>query len=261
MAGLRRKVDPSGIQELEVERGKLGDELVEMRQRLSGVETALATAQAKLNNVLKVSYANTQIQLEKLEQQLNKLEEETSAAIQEKITLENELRNVESTKEELTHSVLTARKESKKFTDKIDDVDKQLQRLDSEYEHADRLLNQLQLSLQTLQLQFDQNRAKLKEYGYEQPLTITQEQYQATESSLKLMRLELDRIGAVNQLASAHYAEQIARYKELSIRMNELEKEKQSILAFMEEIEQKKRRVFMEAFDKVNGDFSKYFLK
>jgi chromosome segregation protein len=261
MATLRTKVDPSAIQELEVERGTLGEELVEMRQRLSGVETGLATARAKLNNVLKVGYVNTRIQIKKLEQQLNKLEDEASAAIQERMTLENELKKVENTKEELTHSVFSARKESKRFTDKIDDVDKQLQRLDSEYEHADHLLNQLQLNLQTLQLQLDQNTAKLKEHGYDQPLKITPEQYQSTESSLKLMRLELDRIGAVNQLASAHYAEQIARYKELSLRMNELEKEKQSIIAFMEEIEQKKRRVFMEAFDKVNEDFSKYFFE
>jgi len=156
---------------------------------------------------------------------------------------------------------LTARQESKKFTDKIDDIDKQLQRLDSEYEHADRLLNQLQLGLQTLQLQLDQHRAKLREFGYEEPLTITPEQFEVTESSLKLMRLELERLGAINQLALAHYSEQIARYKELSLRMNELEKEKQSIIAFMEEIERKKRQVFMEAFHKVNANFSKYFLK
>ncbi len=43
--------------------------------------------------------------------------------------------------------------------------------------------------------------------------------------------------------------------------MNELEKEKQSILAFMDEIEKKKRAVFMEAFEKINNSFSKYFSK
>jgi chromosome segregation protein len=261
LAGLRRKVDPSHIQELEVTRGKLGDELVELRQKLSGIETALATSQAKLNNVLKIGYANTQIQLKKVEHQFNKLEDEVKEAIEEKISLENELAKLESTKEELAHSVLTARKESKKYTDRIDDIDKQLQRLDSEYEHADRLLNQLQLNLQTLQLQLDQYMTKLKEYGYEQPLSITAEQIEQTQSSLRLMRLELERLGAINQLALAHYAEQIGRYKELSLRMNELETEKQSIIAFMDEIERKKRRVFMEAFSKINANFSKYFLK
>lgn len=261
LAGLRRKADPSHIQELEVERGKLGDELVALRQRSSGIETELRTAQAKLDSVLKMGYANGQIQLKKVERQLGILEDEVKEAIQEKIDLENELIKLETSKEELTHTVLTARQESKKFTDKIDDIDKQLQRQDSEYEHAERLFNQLQLNQQTLQLQFEQNRAKLKEFGYEEPLQITPEQFESTASSLKLMRFELDRLGAINQLALTHYSEQIFRYKELSIRMNELEKEKQSIIAFMDEIEQKKRRVFMEAYNKINGNFSKYFLK
>jgi chromosome segregation protein len=261
LAGLRRKVDPSHIQELEVERGKLGDELVELGQRQSGVETELATAEAKLGNVLNIGYDSVQIQLRKVEHQLGKLEDEMKGAIQEKIVLESELKKEESAKEELTQSVLTAREESKKFTDQIDDIDKQLQRLDTEYERADRLLNQLQLSHQTLQMQFDTYKARLREFGYDEPLIVTLEQFEVSESSLKLMRFELERLGAINQLALAHYDEQISRYRELSVRMNELEKEKTSIIAFMDEIELKKRKVFMEAFDKINGDFSQYFLK
>jgi len=261
LAVLRRKVDPSHIQELEVQRGKLGDELVVLGQRLSTVESELSTSRAKLEQILKIGYANVKIQLGKVEHQLSTLEGEVEEAIQEKVTLESELSKLENSKEELTRSVLTARKESKKFTDQIDDVDKQLRRVDGEYEHAERLFNQLQLSLQTLQMRLDQRRSQLKEFGCEEPLVVSPDQLRANESSLKLMRYELERLGAVNQLALAHYAEQIARYKELSVRMNELEKEKQSIIAFMEEIEHKKRRVFMEAFSKINGNFSKFFQK
>jgi chromosome segregation protein len=43
--------------------------------------------------------------------------------------------------------------------------------------------------------------------------------------------------------------------------MNELEKEKQAIVQFMDEIELKKRSVFMEAFDKINVNLQKYFSK
>jgi len=261
LAALRRKVDPSHIKELEVQRAKLGDELVVLGQRLSTVESELSTSRAKLERVLKIGYDNIKIQLRKVEHQISTVESEVEEAIQEKVTLESELSKLESSKEELTHSVLSARKESKKFTDQIDDVDRQLRRMDSEYEHAERLFNQLLLSLQTLQMQLDQRRSELKEFGYEEPLVVSPEQLEATESSLKLMRYELERLGAVNQLALIHYAEQIARYKELSVRMNELEKEKQSIIAFMEEIERKKRQVFMEAFNKIDGNFSKYFQK
>ena len=43
--------------------------------------------------------------------------------------------------------------------------------------------------------------------------------------------------------------------------MNELEKEKQSILAFMEEIEKKKRAVFMELSKKMTAASVNYFAK
>ena len=107
----------------------------------------------------------------------------------------------------------------------------------------------------------EQHTQRLAELGYDEPLPITLEQLETAETSLRLLRLELSRLGAVNQLSLDHYAEQASRYKELSIRMNELEKEKQSILAFMDEIEKKKRAVFMEAFEKINNSFSKYFSK
>jgi chromosome segregation protein len=261
LATLRRKVDPSHIQELEVQRGKLGDELVVLGQKLGTVESDLSTSTAKLEKVLKIGYDNARIQIRKVEHQISTLESEVPEAIQEKVALESELSKLEDSKEELTHSVLTARKESKKFTDQIDGIDKQLHRLDDEYERAERLLSQLQLNVQTLQMQLDQRFSRLSEYGYKEPLEVSPEQLEATESSLKLMRYELERLGAVNQLALAHYAEQVGRYKELSIRTNELEKEKQSILAFMEEIERKKRQAFMEAFNKINENFRKNFRK
>jgi chromosome segregation protein len=261
LAELRRKIDPTHIQELEIQRAKLGDELVELRQKLGGIETELSTYKSKLEDVLKINYRNVKVQLSKVKRQLSRVEDEVKEAIKEKVLLEQELVRLEGSKEELSRSVLTARKEARKFTDQIDSIDKRLQRLDNAYERSERLYNQLQLNLQTLQLQLDQHLSKLKEMGFEQPLEVSPDQLEAVESSLKLMRSELERLGAVNQLALSHYAEQISRYKELSIRMNELERERQAIFEFMDEIERKKKRVFMEAFNKVNQNFSRFFNK
>ncbi len=258
---LRRKTDLSHIQKMEIQREKLGDEIIELRQKLGGVETELSTLQSKLENVLKIGYENIKIQLEKVAHQLLIVEKEVEEAVQQKGQLEEELLKLERHKEELSSSVLTAREDAKKFTLRIDDIDKQVYRLDAEYEQADRLVNQLQLSLQTSRLQLDQHRHRLMELGYEEPLKVLSEQLEAAESSLKLMRFELERLGAVNQLALSHYAEQVSRYKELSIRINELEREKQAIFSFMDEIERKKREVFMDAFNQINENFSKYFLK
>ena len=102
---------------------------------------------------------------------------------------------------------------------------------------------------------------ELKALGCEEPLEVSSKQAQEAEASVRLMRFELERIGAVNQLAELQYREQVSRYKELSIRMNELEEERMAIVNFIEEIEQKKYNVFMEAFTRINERIDGYFSK
>jgi chromosome segregation protein len=232
-----------------------------LRQKLGTVQTEISTLQSQFDNVLRVGYQNSKIQLSKVDQQQRRVEKEVNEALQERESLKQELAELEKSRVELSKTVFSAREEAKKFTTQIDDIDKELRQLDTEYEQTDRLLNQLQLNVQTSMLQLEQYRNQLRLFGHEQPIVVTLKQVEEAETSMKMMEMELERIGAVNQLALSHYADQISRYKELSMRMNELEKEKQAILQFMDEIESKKRKVFMEAFDKINLNLQKYFSK
>ncbi|MCK4481860.1 AAA family ATPase, partial [Candidatus Bathyarchaeota archaeon] len=243
LARLRRKADPAHIQEMEVKREKLAEEIIGLRQKLGTIQTGILTLQSQFGNVLRVGYKNSKIQLSKVEQQLRKVEKEVGPALQERESLNEELTELEKTRIELSKTVLSARGETKKFTAQIDDIDKELHKLDSEYEPADRLLNQLQLKIQTSLLQLEQHQNQLRQFGYEQPLDVTLKQVEEAETSMKMMQFELERIGAVNQLALSHYAEQISRYRDLSLRLNELEREKQAIVQFMDEVERKKRKV------------------
>ena len=261
LATLRRKTDPSNIQEMEVKRERLAEESITLRQKLGTIQTEISTLQSQFDNVLRVGYQNAKIQLAKVEQQLRRVEKEVEEALQERESLKQDLAELEKSRVELSRTVLSSRDEAKKFTAQIDDIDKELRKLDPEYEQADRLLNQVQLSIQTSLLQLEQYRNQLRQFGYEQPLAVTPKQVEEAETSMTMMRFELERIGAVNQLALSHYAEQISRYKELSLRMNELEREKQTIVQFMDEIERKKRNVFTEAFEKINSNLAKYFSK
>jgi len=260
-ASLRRKTDPSHIQEMEVKRERLAEEIITLRQKLGTIQTEISTLQSQFDNVLRVGYKNAKIQLAKVEQQLRKVEKEVEDALQERESLKQELAELEKSRVELSKTVFSAREGAKKFTAQIDDIDKELRKLDSEYEQADRLLNQLQLDIQTSLLQLEQYRNQLRQFGYEQPLEVTPKHVEEAETSMRMMQFELERVGAVNQLALSHYAEQISRYKELSLRLNELEREKQAIVQFMDEIERKKRKVFMEAFEKINRNLEKYFSK
>jgi chromosome segregation protein len=261
LVALRRKTDPTHIQEMEIEREKLAEEIITLRQNLGTIQTDISTLQSQFDNVLRVGYKNAKIQLTKVRQQLKKVEKEVETALQERESLKLELSELENSRIELSKTVLSAREESKKFTAQMDDIDKELYKLDPEYEQADRLLNQLQLKMQTSSLQLKQHKNQLRQFGYERPLEVTPKQVEEAETSMRMMQFELERIGAVNQLALSHYAEQISRYKELSLRLNELEREKQAILQFMDEIESKKRKIFMDAFEKINRNLQKYFSK
>jgi chromosome segregation protein len=261
LAELRKKADPAHIQEMEIEREKRAEEIITLRQKLGTIQTEISTLQSQFDNVLRVGYKNAKIQLSKVEQQLRRVEKEVGAALQERESLNQEVTELEKTRIELSKTVLSAREETKKFTAEIDGIDKELRKLDSEYEPADRLLNQLQLKIQTSLLHLEQHQNQLRQFGYEQPLEVTLKQVEEAETSMRMMQFELERIGAVNQLALSHYAEQISRYKELSLRLNELEREKQAIVQFMDEVERKKCKVFMEAFEKINRNLEEYFSK
>jgi chromosome segregation protein len=261
LVALRRVTDPGNIQEMEVKRERLAEEIMTLRQKLGTIQTELSTLQSQFDNVLRTGYQNAKIQLGKVEQQKRKVEKDVEVALQERESLKLELAELEKNRIELSKSVFSAREEAKKFTTKIDDIDKELKKLDSEYEPTERLMNQLQLAIQTSMIQLQQYQSQLRQLGHEQPLEVTPKQVEEAETSIKMMQFEQERIGAVNQLALSHYAEQISRYKELSLRMNELEKEKQAILRFMDEIDRKRRKVFMEAFDRIGTNFQKYFAK
>ena len=261
LAVLRKKVDMAEIQAMEVKRNKIGNEMMELREKLSAIQGEISNMESKIKNVLKTDLKNSNIQLGKVNRQIAALRREIQKEIHERNEVNNRIEEFEKEKEALSTTLLGAKEESKKYLSQIDSIDEKLRKLDSEYDQATRLLNKLNLELQGLQLQRAQHMEKLRSFGHEESLEVSQEDLRKADSSLRMMRLELGRIGAINQLAEAQYDEQVSRYKELSIRMNELEEEKMAILEFIEEIETKKRDTFMDAFNKVNENLSEYFYK
>ena len=261
LAELRRRTDVSHIQKLEVERERVGEETNSLRQKLGTLKTEIDTQQAKFDKVLRVGYQNIKIQLSKVEQQKKRLEKEHAESLQKRENVKKEHDDLEKIRVELSNTVLSAREESKKFTSQIDNIDDELRLLDNEYEQADKLLNQLTLTVQTGNLRQQNLQGQLRQYGFEQEIKVSQRQVEEADMTIRMMRYELERIGAINQLALDHYDDQTSRYRELSVRLNELEREKQAIVAFMDEIDAKKRKIFMTAFDKINNSLGGYFDK
>ena len=261
LESLRKNVDLSGAQDREQKREVLGSEIITLRQRLGQVETELSTLQSKLETVLKAGLENAYTQRDKASNQTSIMEREIEESGKEKDAVQNKIKELDIIKDHLSSSLLNVKGESKKYTSQIDEIDSKIRILEGEYEQADGLLDELRLNYQTLNLQVGRRLEQLKTLGYEESFTVSSESILDVEASLKLMRFELERIGAVNQLAQTQYEDQISKYKELSIRMNELEKERMTIVEFIEEIERKKYNAFMDAFNKTNERIDRYFSK
>jgi len=110
-------------------------------------------------------------------------------------------------------------------------------------------------------LQVEQRFEELVRLGFEDTVPIEEVELGRVERTLQRIRLEKTSLGAINQLAIQHYEEVVVNYKNLSLRINELEEEKLSILRFIDEVEMEKTEHFMKAFNQVCENFSAVFSK
>jgi len=260
---VRDEIDLLKVHDAEARREEISREIILLKENYNNVESKISTLKSKIENVLKRSLENLSSQINNVSNQISTLEKEVNEALKEREETQKILGELERKKEEIARELVSVKEESKKFTSQIDALDNELTKLDKEYEESMRELNELRLKMQAMKLQMNRCWEQLKIRGYESPLDESQDIFREkdVDKQLELMRRELKSIGAVNQLAEVQYAEQVSRYKELSVRLNELEREKLAILKFIEEIEQKKYRVFMDAFNKINERINLYFSK
>jgi chromosome segregation protein len=120
-------------------------------------------------------------------------------------------------------------------------------------------IHTLDLEVQRKNLECEGQKSELLQLGHKTPVPVDVKEVKSLEAALDLMRFEFTQLGSVNQLAPTHYDEQQRNYKQLSVRRNQLEGERRTILEFIDEIERKKRTVFSDAYDRVNESFSHFF--
>jgi len=260
LSEMKRKINLSNLREISSKRDEISGEIAKLKQKRSQITAEISSLRSKI---------------EILKRDLKDMIHQRNAATNRVITLEREIKNaskqreniiaeIEALKEKrdaLSRFLSSAREDIEKLNSQIDRVDADLRRVEDEYERVDSLLDEAQLNLQNLNMQMERYVDRLKDLGYEEPILEESFRLDEIDEILREMRSELNSIGAVNQLASRQYKEQVSRYKELSMRLNEMERERMAIERFIEEIERKKYKAFMEAFNKINDKLDKYFFK
>ncbi|MEM1586379.1 MAG: chromosome segregation protein SMC [Candidatus Bathyarchaeia archaeon] len=257
---LKGEADLLKIHDIEKRRSEIAQEIIRLKQKYNDVGSELSTIKMRVEGVLKKSMESLIAQLNEVSMQIVDLENGLERALKEEAETRKKIEEFEKAREDLSREISEAREKMSVFTSQMDALEAEISKLDMEYDRGIKALNDLKIEMQSINLQAGRLRERLKELGYEGPLeTLESLSMDEIGSWLRTIEEELKRIGAVNQLAETQYLEEVSRYKEMSLRLNDLEKEKIAILKFIEEIEQKKLKVFMDAFNKINESIGGYF--
>jgi chromosome segregation protein len=258
---VRDSIGSSIIAKTESEASELLKGIAEVQEEVARIDASMTAIEANITSTLKPELERCRTELGGLDSQikyLNERIEESSKALE---AARAQLQEMERMREELSKSLANVRDETRKFQEGLSSIEKELQALEGRHEPLLKEIHDLELQVQAKVLERSFLEKELRNLGYEKPLEVTETEVAEAEELQAKVKWELDRLGSINQLAISQYAEQKESYKQLSIRLNELEQEKLSILRFIEEVESQKRQAFLEVFNKVNESLAFFFSK
>jgi len=223
---------------------------IEVESRLGALNSALS--------ILEASRSQSDEQLSDLQKQLDELNTNLQSTSTELLKAEEELKQLESTRNQLSGDL--------SLKQKRDETETQLQKIETELTKTLELLEPINTELGTLtatskntQMQIDYNLTELRELGFSDILEVAADEIQNIQKTLSTLKKELSSIGGINELAVQQYEEVKENYKHLATRIYELEKEKLSIIKFMNELDRQKLETFMKAFNQVSKSFNEIF--
>ncbi len=249
------------LTEMEASKAAVLDEISSVQNQIVSITGEVSALESNLQNSIQPELERSKLGIRNLDSQVITLEKtlkQTSSSIG---ALSDQLSELQETKDGLSESLSSIREERRKFETLMDEIDAEIRDVNRKYEPASREYHETELTVQKKTSEYEHALGELQELGFETRLQTGEEDIGAVHGFLEEMRDELTMLGSVNLLAVDQYNQQKDAYKQLSLRRNEVEAEKISILNFMEEIEQRKRETFMEAYSKTNAVFKFFFSK
>jgi chromosome segregation protein len=123
---------------------------------------------------------------------------------------------------------------------------------------AEREVYTLGVDIERLEEREHQLSGELLAEGYSEPVPT----FEGAEELLSGLSEEYNALKTnVNYLADSNYRSVFENYKYSSVRRNELEKERNAIVLFIERVEAEKREVFMAAFERIDRELRLIFNK
>jgi chromosome segregation protein len=244
------------LSEVDAAKQSLSSEIDSIRNRIQDLNLSLSREKANLENVLLRA-------LEENELDLNNATEDLRSNKQFVREAPRRIRELTGQKESLEGEIKQLLDSSKRSQPVLDEFDGRVRKLKEERDALARSIAGNQKDLFVLSGQAASTQEKVEEalgslrmLGYDQELEF----FESSDSLLGELEGEYQQVvAAVNRSADRQYTEMFVSYKSLSVRHNELERERNSIITFLENVESEKRTVFMSAFGRVSTGFGEIF--
>ena len=256
-----KELSPSDIASLEVTQDGLEKEVVQLREERAQLRSDISVQTSLIDKYLELKTSDSESQIERWREEITHFETERlegqkrlEAEIAEITELEKGLSSVIS-EVEATSRVLEGHRRS------VSRIERQSESNDRKQVNIHRRSMELDVEVEKVRLQTEQRFQELARLGFEDIVSIDSIDLNRIEFIHQRVRRERASLRAINQLAVELYESVVINYKYLSIRINDLEEERGSILKFIDEVEQEKQEHFMKAFNEVCENFSVFFAK
>ena len=230
----------------------------ESSRSILNVNASLSTLEARLNGELNPRVEQVRLSLEKARADIREAQEGLPA-------LKDGISSLTAQRKELSEKEAKIREDSEQALPRLKEMEakqKAVREDVSSLQQRGLRLEKERLKVesgtQSLRTEKQNVEQAVRELGVEEEV----EYHMETEAHLSTFVEERSSLqGMVNLLADQSYKEAFTSYREASKRRNELEKDRNAIVRFIEEVEAEKKNTFMSAYEKLDRELRAIFAK
>jgi chromosome segregation protein len=256
--GLKARSDE--LTQLESKHAALYDELNKLIQDKLELEGKLSTLEASITTSTQ-NQDQMKAQIASIEKQIADTQSRIEASNQELAGHEETIKQLQDQREAILKNVTSAKAKRNEFEQALKSLETQLMKAINQLEPLNREVANLNSTAKEKEMRASVLWTEIKSLGYNELIEVAPKELPSIEESLSALKRELERIGAVNELAVSQYEDQKTNYKQLATRIYEIEKERHAIIEFMNELDKKKFDMFMRAYSQVDTTFQEIFAK
>jgi len=252
---LKRMIDEGEKRDHEKKLGQIEKEIAETRSRKSSLEATLEGRRNELGLVEQNVSANSEtIKSAKTRIARTKREtEETGARISEN---GSKLEEKERAMRDISTAIENLFNKRNELEKSIGEIAVQVGRSESSHERAMKEMNEIAVKKATFETKLTDLKAEFEKYSDIKPIESQKEEF---EPRIREHEQKISELGNVNLRAPELYEERKRDIEDVKLKVDKLAEEKSAIMRVANEIDTKKKTVFMETFNQVNDNFRKLF--